>query len=82
MMSRASTRMPNSYPVARIALNIDHAQLRCEDTTAAVQQSSAISLYMLPGGLPARLFQNLAARLRAQNMLQGLQAKLCQENIC
>ena len=62
MTSMSSTRMLNSYPVARIALNIDHAQLWREDTTAAVQQSSAMSLYIVPAGLPAKLFQNLAAR--------------------
>ena len=62
MTSMSSTRMLNSYFVARIALNIDHAQLWREDTTAAVQQSSAMSLYIVPAGLPAKLFQNLAAR--------------------
>ena len=37
--SMSSTRMLNSYPEARMALNMDHAQLRIEDPTAALQQS-------------------------------------------
>ena len=70
MMSRSSTRMPSSYPVARTALNIHHAQLRCADATAAVQQSRAIILYILPAGLLAKLFQNLAAR-KSQTCCKG-----------
>ena len=49
--------IPYGLHFARIALDIDHAQLRHEDITAAVQQSSAMSLYMVSAGLPARLFQ-------------------------
>ena len=48
MTSMASTRILSSYPVARIALNIDHAQLRLEDPTAAMHASSAMVLYMVP----------------------------------
>ena len=45
-----------------MAVNMDHAQLRFPDPTAALQLSSAMHRYRLPGGLLARLFQNLAAR--------------------
>ena len=41
---------------------MDHAQLRLEDPTAARQPSNAVVLYIEPQGLPAKLFQNLAAR--------------------
>ncbi len=44
-----------------MAVNMDHAQLRFSDPTAALQLSSAMHRYRLPRGLPARLFQNLAA---------------------
>ena len=62
MMSMSSAQMLSSYPVPRTDLNMDHAQLCFEDPTAALQDSSAISLYMVPEGLPVRLFQNFAAR--------------------
>ncbi len=62
MASMSSQRMLSSYPVAWTALNMDHAQLRFDAATAALQQSSAMHRYRLPEGLPARLFQNLAAR--------------------
>ena len=44
MASISSTRMLSSYPVARIALNMDHAQLCREVSTASLQQSNAITL--------------------------------------
>ena len=64
IMPMSSARMLSSYHVARMDLNMamDHAQLCCEDPTAAVQDSMAISLYMVPAGMSARLFQNLATR--------------------
>ena len=59
IMPMSSARMLSSYHVARMDLNMamDHAQLCCEDPTAAVQDSMAISLYMVPAGMSARLFQ-------------------------
>ena len=62
MASMSSQQMLSSYSVAWTALNMDHAQLRFDAATAASQQSSAMHRYRLPEGLPARLFQNLAAR--------------------
>ena len=38
-----------------MALNMDHAQLRLEDPTAALHPSNAILLYKVPWGLPAKL---------------------------
>ena len=50
---------------------MDHAQLHCDAPTAALQQSSAMHRYRWPGGLPARLLQNLAAR-HSQTWCKGL----------
>ena len=73
MTSMSSLRILSSYPVARMVLNMDHAQLRFDDPTAALQQSSAMHRYRLPGGLAARLFQNLAAR-NSQTWCNGLRS--------
>ncbi len=54
-----------------MAVNMDHAQLRFPNLTAALQLSSAMHRYRLPGGLPARLYCEARSIFRTPDRLVG-----------